>query len=465
VDTAAAASRPRRWTRGLRAVGRGAAGAGRSGFHRWRVAARSAGAGESGLTGLTDLSLLNSAGDTLVAVALASTLFFAVPTTAARGRVGLYLLTTVAPFALIAPVIGPLLDRFSHGRRTALCIGLVARAVLAWELAAHHGGLTLYPLALGSLVASKAFGVARSSVVPRVLPPGASLVRTNSRLQLASTLTSLAVAPLAAGVSYLFGYHWLLRLDVPVYLVGAVVALRLPALVDSTAGEVRATGLGSAVMTGERFTDRIARPRTGRRFGLGGLPAALRGMMPLRALVGFLTLFLAFLLRSHHGGTLGLAALAASAGVGSGLGLLVGRALSARAPESLVAGGLCTAAVSCLAAAVVYSKPLGLLVALLATLSWTAGKLGLDAIIQRDIPEHVRTSAFGRSETALQLAWVAGGALGLAPLSGREGFVLAAGGMLAALLLELGAHRLGAPRTAGLTAGGPAPPGRPAPPG
>jgi hypothetical protein len=40
-------------------------------------------------------------------------------------------------------------------------------------------------------------------------------------------------------------------------------------------------------------------------------------------------------------------------------------------------------------------------------------KVSLDAVIQRDLPEESRASAFGRSETVLQLAWVAGGALGV----------------------------------------------------
>ncbi len=39
------------------------------------------------------------------------------------------------------------------------------------------------------------------------------------------------------------------------------------------------------------------------------------------------------------------------------------------------------------------------------------GKLAMDALIQRDVPETLRTSAFARSETFLQLAWVAGAAI------------------------------------------------------
>jgi hypothetical protein len=40
-------------------------------------------------------------------------------------------------------------------------------------------------------------------------------------------------------------------------------------------------------------------------------------------------------------------------------------------------------------------------------------KASLDASLQDDLPEKSRASAFGRSESLLQLAWVAGGATGV----------------------------------------------------
>ena len=79
----------------------------------------------------------------------------------------------MAPFALLAPVIGPLLDRLPHGRRAAMAGAMLARALLApgrCPAAVATGGLELYPAALGVLVASKAYGVVRSAVVPRLLP-------------------------------------------------------------------------------------------------------------------------------------------------------------------------------------------------------------------------------------------------------------------------------------------------------
>ena len=59
----------------------------------------------------------------------------------------------------------------------------------------------------------------------------------------------------------------------------------------------------------------------------------------------------------------------------------------------------------------------------------------LDAIVQRDVPEAVRTSAFARSETLLQLSWVVGGAIGIVlPLVGQLGLGIAAAGLMGMLV-------------------------------
>ncbi|KPC91323.1 hypothetical protein ADL27_30945, partial [Streptomyces sp. NRRL F-6602] len=59
------------------------------------------GAGESGLGRLIELHGVNGAGDVMITVALASTVFFSVPTDEARGRVALYLAVTMLPFTLL----------------------------------------------------------------------------------------------------------------------------------------------------------------------------------------------------------------------------------------------------------------------------------------------------------------------------------------------------------------------------
>lgn len=144
-----------------------------------------------------------------------------------------------------------------------------------------------------------------------------------------------------------------------------------------------------------------------------------------------------------------------SAGVGNAAGTAVGAWLRARAPEAIIAAVLAVTLTVAVLAAVLFS---GLLMAVLAG---TAGfcqalaKLSLDAMIQRDVPEAVRTSAFARSETALQVAWVLGGGIGIVlPLNGVLGMavaatMVAAGTVMAfrGLLATPRPHRPGSART------------------
>ncbi len=394
-----------------------------------RRATHAQGAGESGLGKLIELHAVNSAGDMMITIALASTVFFSVPTDQARGRVALYLAVTLAPFALLAPIIGPLLDRVPHGRRAAMGCAMLARALLALMMsgAVAGGGLELYPAALGVLVASKAYGVVRSAVVPRLLPPRISLVKANSRVTLAGLLATGAAAPVGAGL-HLIGPSWPLYGAFVVFTLGTFLSFSLPHKVDSAKGERRA-----------RLTSRDGGAAAGpRRPGLRTVgPSVLHGLQAnaaLRSLSGFLTFFLAFMLREHPLGGLGpatsLGLVAVAAGGGNALGTAVGAWLKARGPETIIAAMLGLALCATVLAAVFYNVLAIIVVtaaAAAAGLCQALAKLSLDAMIQRDVPEEVRTSAFARSETVLQMSWVIGGAIGIAlPLIGMLGMAVAA---------------------------------------
>jgi MFS family permease len=431
-----------------------ASGVGRSGgavVRRVRRSTHAGGAGESGLAKLIELHAVNSAGDMLITVALASTVFFSVPTGEARGRVALYLLITMAPFAILAPVVGPLLDRMGHGRRVAMAASMMARAVLAWTMAGvvSTAGLGLYPAALGVLVASKAYGVLRSAVVPRLLPMRTTLVKANSRVTLAGLLATAVAAPVGAGLHAL-GPQWPLYGAFVIYLSGALLSMSLDPKVDSARGENRAR------LSADEEAPKEPAGIPGRKPGLLGVGSsvlhALQGNAGLRALSGFLTMFLAFMLREHPLGgltaaeSLGVAVVAA--GVGNALGTALGAWLKARGPEVIIA----TVLVIALGTATVAAGWFGLFtvaaVTAVAGISQALAKLSLDALIQRDVPEEVRTSAFARSETTLQLSWVIGGGLGIVlPLNGSLGMAVAASLVLVAFAVSvrglLGAARRG----------------------
>lgn len=425
------------------------------------------GAGESGLGRLIELHGVNGAGDVMITVALASTVFFSVPTDEARGRVALYLAVTMLPFTLLAPVVGPLLDRLPHGRRAAMAGSMLARAVLALVLsgAVATGSLEMYPAALGVLVASKAYGVVRSAVVPRLLPQGFSLVKANSRVTLGGLLATGVAAPVGAGLQ-MIGPGWPLYGACLLFLGGAFLSFRLPPKVDSARGERRALlaadeqHLAAAV---DARWDPVAEPATRntmekdkekerakgeekgkerRRKGPGlrtvgpAVTHALAANACVRCQSGFLIFFLAFLLREHpltgQSAAVSLAVVGVAAGAGNALGTAVGAWLRARAPEVIivtVVGALVAVAVS---AAVFFGAAVVAVLGTVAGFTQALAKLSLDALIQRDVPELVRTSAFARSETLLQMAWVVGGAIGIAlPLRGPLG--LSVGALIVAL--------------------------------
>ncbi|MFI7501457.1 MFS transporter [Streptomyces sp. NPDC049687] len=395
-----------------------------------RKATHAHGAGESGLGKLIELHAVNGAGDVMITVALASTVFFSVPTDEARGRVALYLAITMAPFTVLAPVIGPLLDRLPHGRRAAMAGAMLARAMLALIIsgAVATGSLELYPAALGVLVASKAYGVVRSAVVPRLLPPGFSLVKANSRVTLGGLLATGVAAPVAAGLHAL-GERWPLYGAFVIFMGGMFLSFSLPPKVDSAKGEDVALLAADEQHLHGPHRQPVKRPGL-RTVGIA-VTHALGANAALRWLSGFLTFFLAFLLREHpltgSSAAVSLGVVAVAAGAGNALGTAVGAWLRARAPEIIIVTVLAVVLGAAITAAVFFGA------FLVACLTATTGfclalaKLSLDALIQRDVPEQVRTSAFARSETMLQMAWVLGGAIGIVmPLNGTAGLCLAA---------------------------------------
>ena len=389
-----------------------------------RRATHAEGAGQSGLARLIELHAFNGAGDAAVAISLAGTLFFQVPTDQARGQVALFLGLTMLPFAIVAPLIGPFLDRFSHGRRWAIGSTMALRAFLCWVLAdAVSSGDTvaLFPAALGCLVASKAYGVTRAAAVPRVLPDRLSLVKANSRISLSSVAGALISAPLAVGAST-FGPQWSLRYAFLVFVGATILAILLPAQVDSSVGEDRSP-------LGRKAPRRPAVPHS--------VVVALRANTGMRLLSGFLTMFMAFLLRDEpfpgweDKPALLLGLVIGSAGLGSTIGIALGSVLRRISPQVTVVVMLLADTAVAVVVALFYGLPTAVLLGLTAGLAQSLGKLSLDALIQREIPERRRAGTFARSETLLQLCWVVGGFIGIAlPLVPQVGF-----GVLAAILV------------------------------
>ncbi len=336
----------------------------------------------------------SAAGDALLALALSTTLFFSVPETTARGRVALYLGLTVAPFAIVSPLLAKVLDRHRGSLRWAMVLSSAGRATLTWLLATRLDTLLVFPLAFGILLLSRAALIVRGAILPMVVPEGDSLVKANSSLSRAS-----AIAGMVAGIPGLILIKWPgvsteLVIAAIVYYAGVLPALRLPS------------------PHGRRDSaERSDARRKAKDLAMRQATFAIAGM---RFLVGFLVFHLAFALRREDFGTIGLGLLVGSAAFGSLAGAVAApRLRKAMREEGILVASLVGAGITAVVVGRWFTPISAGALVFTFGLASGAAKVAFDAIVQRETPEGGRGWAFARFESILQLAWVAGGLIPL----------------------------------------------------
>ncbi len=195
--------------------------------------------------------VLMTAGDTMFAVSLAGSLFFSISPKAAQDKVLLYLVLTMAPFAVVAPLLGPVIDRSRGARRAMVVISALGRCALCPFLAHDIHSLLLFPEAFTMLVLSKVYLVTKGALVPEMAslgmldpsgatsgapsagagaPPGdpPDLAGLNARLGLLASLAGFVFALPAIGALKLGGPALVLWLALGVFAAAAVAGMRLP---------------------------------------------------------------------------------------------------------------------------------------------------------------------------------------------------------------------------------------------
>lgn len=380
---------------------------------------------------LSGTHALSVAGDALVTLALAGSLFFSISPSEARGRVALSLVLTIAPFGVVAPLLGPAIDRSRGGRRAMVFIAALGRGIAALMAARVLTSLVLFPVAFVLLVLSKTHAVAKSSLVPTVVARKEDLVEANSRLSLLAALVSIAAALPGVAVLQLAGAEWVMRLAAVSFLASAAASLRI-VQVHPDDDPARLPGSRPVVRSRDRAG---AGPRNSTAdMNHPGIRAAATATAVLRASVGFLTFLIAFALRREGAPAWVFGVVLAASMAGSLLGAVAAPLLRRRMiEEHLLTASLGLVVVSALVATQLGGRPAAVVAAGSLGLAASAGKLAFDAVVQRDAPDTAQGRWFARCEAIFQLMWVVGAIVPVAlSVPSRPGYLLLSGGAAAA---------------------------------
>lgn len=357
---------------------------------------------------LEDYALVHLAsvgGDTLLAIALADSIFFSLPVGEARAQVALYLALTMAPLAVAGPLLVPLLDRSPYRRATSFVASL-GRAALAIFAAANVDSLLLFPATFGILVLSKIHAIAKHGLTVAYAPTGRELVRSNAFLgRVAIGGFALAAVP-GVAVLAVGGAGATLLAAGCVYLAATMLGVRLaPAPLPESGG----TELG-------------ARGR------LPHLAAAAVGNGALRGAQGAMLALMAFALRAAGSPTYWFGALVVAGTAGAAVGDMVAHRLPRAWREELVVlGSVVGAGIAALFAFQTFSLPTLAIFVGLAGMATEFGRLAFQSLMQTNAPGGAQGRVFVRYEVVFQLAWVAGALIpSMLPIPFRAG-VLAIG--------------------------------------
>lgn len=331
---------------------------------------------------------LIAAADAFFGLSLAGSLFFNVSVDAARPRIALYLLVTMAPFAVVAPLVGPLVDRLPGGQRLLIVLTCAGRGIVCLNLAGELRTLLFYPLAFSILVLGKTYSVAKNTLVPRLVADAEVLVQANSRLSRLATYAGTLAALLGVALLNTADAAWALRVAGALYLAAAVFSLRLPR---------------------PQHTAHASRTVVRRELHNPGLRRAASAMGALRGTVGFVLFLLAMGLKRSGDPTWFFGAVFAAHAAGGFAGTFVApRVRRSVREESLLLSTVALVAGTSLFASLGPGRIAVVAVALVLGTGANAGRQAFDSLVQRDAPDVERGRLFARFETRFQLSWVLG---------------------------------------------------------
>lgn len=329
------------------------------------------------------------AGDAMLAIALADSVFFSLPVGEAKLRVAAYLGIMMLPLALAGPLLVPLLDR-AGPRRLIAFASAAGRAAIAIYAAPRFDTLVLFPTALALLVLSKVHGITKNGLTIAYAGPGDGLMQANARLGRIAAVGAVLAAPIAFAAIRLGDSTAAIYAAAAVYAASALLTLRLP---------------HPGVQPKQPKQPRSV----GRRGAVPALAVPAVGAVGMRAASGFLLFLLAFSLREEEAPVYWFAVLA-GAGV---VGTFIADVVAPRVPrttreEAVVIASVSAAGIGAVLAFELFGLPLLTVFALVAGAATEFGRLAFQSLMQRHAPPGAQGRVFVRYEVMFQLAWVAG---------------------------------------------------------
>ncbi len=185
------------------------------------------------------------------------------------------------PFLVVAPLIGPAIDRVRGGRRFVIQAVAVARIVVQLLMIRFPGDAVLLPLVFVALVLQKTYAISKSALVPAVVRSDRELVEANSKLGLIAGIAGVVAVMPAAALQVTIGSSATLAYSALLFATAFVASLRLP----------------------RELAVRPDRPSAASREMLTpSLQLAWAAMLILRSASGFMLFLLAFQFREQEDG-------------------------------------------------------------------------------------------------------------------------------------------------------------------
>ena len=350
-------------------------------------------------TRLARVQALSSSAEAMVVVALAGSLFFSIDPSQARWRVALYLVLTLAPFAVVAPLLGPVIDRAGGGAKWLLVATSAVRVLACAFMVGHLATLWLFPEAFVALVMGKAFHVAKNSYVPQTVTGPGELVAANSKLAILSGLAASCGGLPAIAAARFASPAWAMGLAAVAFAVTTGFSLRLPTKIAAPSArdgqDVGDPDPGSVAQAGRPVDSSVL------------LAASAMGL--IRGLVGFVAFLLAFAIRASNAGTTGYAVIVGSTVLGGLVGAATAPKLRKVLPEQqLLLVALVAVAVAGVVGAVVAGLAGSAIVASVLAIGSATAKLAFDALVQQAPSVPNKGRAFAQFEARFQILWVLG---------------------------------------------------------